>query len=95
MSDEPIPQWAIDRAIELTTAIPGVGSVDLAAATFPSVRAFARYVAAHEEAPVDPLLEKVRVAWAAASNDPADEDFFVTFAAELARRGLEIREVQP
>lgn len=42
-----IPQWALDRVYELT----GFGS---------SWKAFARYIAQHEQPPVDPLLLEAR-----------------------------------
>lgn len=59
---EEIPQWAKERACELANAAWGRGnrfdtdSVDF----WPSIRAFARYIAQHEQPPVDPDLVKAR-----------------------------------
>ena len=49
MSDE-IPQWARDRACELANKEPWR----------PAIAAFARYIAQHEQPPVDPDLETAR-----------------------------------
>lgn len=60
------PEWAIQRALEIlyadyqASALPTVDNV----ATYPSMYAapikVARYIAEHEEEPVDPLLLKAR-----------------------------------
>lgn len=50
-SDGVADDWAIDRALELS------GSESR---TDPRVLAFARYIAAHEKPPVDPILIKAR-----------------------------------
>jgi hypothetical protein len=81
-----IPQWAKERAIELADAedwekVPALAT------------AFARYIAEHEDPPVDPLV-------AALSPMCGFVWFDVNQLAErlnesLAERGLEIREVQP
>jgi len=65
MSDE-IPQWALERAAELANKEGGeVGAAsdaytpDGVACTYIG-RTFARYIAQHEELPVDPLLSEAR-----------------------------------
>jgi len=63
---EQVPGWAIERAQILTIrdCIPGEYY------THGVARAFARYIAAHEEAPVDPLLIEAReIAAMAAERD--------------------------
>lgn len=58
MADE-IPQWAKERAVELSNArYPD--SVDMGSFELESLRAFAAYIAAHEEQPEDPLLIEAR-----------------------------------
>lgn len=61
-----IPQWAKERATKMCNAevrsdgYSGTRRVDDYWRRFPSFRAFARYIAAHEEPPVDPLLIEAR-----------------------------------
>jgi len=55
------PDWAMVRAAELA----GVGKIEVTANAFAQACSqmqvgFARYIAAHEEAPVDPLLIEAR-----------------------------------
>jgi hypothetical protein len=58
MSDE-IPQWAKERACELSGASVWIpADVDLNNNS--ALTALARYIAAHEEPPVDPLLIEAR-----------------------------------
>jgi hypothetical protein len=62
MAQDDIPQWAQERAAALAN---GARSVARYAPEYkaghcagtPSLYAFARYIAAHEEAPVDPLIK--------------------------------------
>jgi hypothetical protein len=61
MSDE-IPQWAKERACELANSMKPLSVLwiveDIPAAS--TLTALARYIAAHEEPPVDPLLIEAR-----------------------------------
>lgn len=61
MSDE-IPQWALERAAELANKEAGVtGGFTAAYMTEADLgRAFACYIAQHEEPPVDPMLIEAR-----------------------------------
>ena len=80
MSD--IPLWAIERAQDLFHhEQPEITPLQWR-------KAFARYIAAHEEAPVDPLVEALRPSVANA------EQFAEVLRRNLAKRGLEIRPVQ-
>lgn len=54
-----IPEWAKERACELSNAIDDAAFITRDC-TFGPMLAFARYIAAHEEAPVDPLLIEAR-----------------------------------
>lgn len=53
--DAEIPKWAVERAEELAAAEAEGGTT-----WTPLADAFARYIAAHEEPPVDPLLVEAR-----------------------------------
>ncbi len=57
MSDD-IPQWAKERACELIDNEHPSWWKYTPVATSPDLRAFARYIAAHEEEPVDPDREE-------------------------------------
>jgi hypothetical protein len=70
MSDD-IPQWAKDRACEIAKA-SGVTPGGARDADFAWGRAFARYIAEHEEPPVDPLLVEAREIAAKARPDYAE-----------------------
>ena len=66
MADD-IPQWAKDRAVELSRSewsYPGTRGIIRAEVfsnpSYPACIAFARYIAEHEEPPVDPLLIEAR-----------------------------------
>lgn len=85
MSDNP-PDWAIERAQVLINAacIPGEHY------SFGAERALAQYVAAHEEPPVDPLLECLRETFGGCA-----PEFFSAFKAALDWRGLEVVEKKP
>lgn len=104
MTDEPIPQWAIERAKALSTAVlrEECPTGEILSGSFdgrnPCATAFARYIASKEEAPVDPLTAKVGEAFAEIwdSNEyGTKEQWAEAMQAQLAKRGLEIREVQP
>ncbi len=60
MSEE-TPQWAKERACELiNNEHPGWKYTPNEVSISPALRAFARYIAAHEEEPVDPDLIEAR-----------------------------------
>lgn len=88
MSDD-IPGWAVDRVQEMLRGDWGSGCH----ASSSVVQTFARYIAEHEEPPVDPLVAAV---CAATDFDNIDEarKFAAELRAQLAHEGLEIREVQ-
>lgn len=81
-----IPEWAADRASRLFCAEreerPDAGSTTV------WQDAFARYIAEHEEPPVDPLKECLAETYGAAA-----PEFVSAFKHALAKRGLEIREM--
>lgn len=101
-----IPQWAIDRVVEL---VNNDGS-NYKAARFATEehclgysigKVFARYVAAHEEAPVDPLEEAFTASIENARADGADDEAaghhqaaFHYLRAHLAKHGLKIVEAE-
>lgn len=58
MSALETPKWAFERAFVLANA-DGVPATDLSTWTA-AINAFAAYIAAHEEPPVDPLLIEAR-----------------------------------
>ncbi len=58
MSAPDIPEWAMERAFALANA-DVVPTTDLSTWTA-AITAFAAYIAAHEEPPVDPLLIEAR-----------------------------------
>lgn len=79
-----VPEWAVGRAYDLARDFTDdryVGEGHLA-------QAFARYIAAHEPAPVDPLrvavIEAEKVA--ASSDNRTDDDYWDNFAAALRAR---------
>jgi len=91
-----VPDWALERAKELHRAAGG--------ATTPMAHAFARYIAAHEEAPVDPVDHAIEgaLSFAAADSifsvndelfqsDGADlREFIAKFRDQLSKRGIEL-----
>lgn len=102
-----IPKWAAERAVELvdqeaphrfTVAAGWVGCP-----SNPTITAFARYIAEHEQPPVDPLLVEARKIIAkhferdglsSAARDAragkSDHVAAVKAAYEALRRGIEI-----
>ncbi len=66
MSDKEIPMWAKERACELANAEDHRMSPPVAAAWkvsdrgYPTLTALARYIATHEQPPIDPLLVEAR-----------------------------------
>lgn len=91
MSDNP-PDWAIDRALRLTSGEHGAAEEGYDAAAvkanqvgFPTTFAFARYIAEHEEPPVDPLQECLRETFGAAA-----PEFVAAFKEALEKRRLQV-----
>ena len=84
--DEDIPQWAKERAADLADAVmntgPGIKWKHLE--HYACGQAFARYIAEHEEPPVDPLLEACRKV--GIGRGVADD-----LRTQLAFQGLEVR----
>ena len=97
MSDLP-PDWAIEKVKQLHRKEGG--------ATVPMAHAFARYIAEHEEPPVDPLLVEARNICASRWDDKFlpiakdiaedfrlgrhDDDEGVEMVLRALRRGIEI-----
>ncbi|WP_324695442.1 hypothetical protein [Novosphingobium sp. RL4] len=105
MAEQLPPEWAIERAIELgdNPPSPNVKQVVESPHAYHGYIAFARYIAEHEEAPVDPLLIEARALVAARYNDSfGAEHKAATLAGEddssepirncliALRRGIEI-----
>ena len=76
---EQVPDWALERAKELHRAAGG--------ATTPMAHAFARYIAAHEEAPVDPLLIEAREIVAVWLENNPNKAFRDKWTPENTRKG--------
>lgn len=72
------PEWAMDRVNEYDDG----SHTGLR-------RAFARYIAAHEDPPVDPVKEALAEAYGSAA-----PEFVAAFKAAIAKRGLQITEAQ-
>jgi hypothetical protein len=96
MSDE-IPQWAKERACELANAIHEYPrfTVDHLDRDWPSLQAFARYIAAHEEPPVDPVIDAIEDALAQFYKGPGQTwPGTMTMASaiidEFTKRGIEL-----
>lgn len=92
------PAWAVERAKQLHR--------DEGGAVVPMVRAFARYIAEHEEAPVDPVVLEARnlasdLGWYQANSlgqlHSGAFDNTTTQQGLIAaiRRGIELGKVQP
>lgn len=110
MSEEFPPDWAIERAYSLTIAEPGAnhGGYSLSIVKrdylgFPTTIALARYIAEHEEAPIDPLLiEAVEIAGFAFDDFSSDDfksgrvekDPKVDMCLEALRRGIELGKAE-
>lgn len=98
MTDD-IPQWAIDRARQLSTVVlreqsptgevlPGSFDGRNVCAT-----AFARYIAEHEEPPVDPLHKEACKLIEDWYNAPRHgPNICINFALLALKRGIEIGE---
>lgn len=87
MSD--IPDWAIARACDLYNESRDTFWVPDLNKGSPVVRAFAAYIAEHEEPPLDPLIETLKAElpdtlgrWAHSA--------LVMLAVNLRKRGIEI-----
>lgn len=94
MSDD-IPKWALERAGVLMgyKNPPGVG--DSWWWTWECSRAFARYIAEHEEPPVDPFKLVVKQAYDATTAEAFGYDKFVDrLVLELRQRGMELAREQ-
>lgn len=88
---ENIPDWAIERAIELCgNQHASTGKVKRCPAGFASLLSFARYIAEHEEAPVDPLIAEATAIWAEYAAGP-DEAMILA----ALRRGIELAKDTP
>ncbi len=98
-----IPVWAKARACELVRVENPDADVQPEDHFPPFARALARYIAAHEEAPVDPLLIEAREIAAQAYSNRRDHDFAgwirrgdkdsiyeVQVALAALRRGMEL-----
>lgn len=86
MGEEAIPKWAAGKARSLADAETTSGDIGdeaslLALACYRA--AFARYIASHEEPPVDPLLIEAREIVAQAQHDWPDNPWHLNEAAEL------------
>lgn len=92
MSDD-IPTWAKERAAALIDKWVGepVSSSEYIRCRI-VLEAFARYIAAHEEAPVDPLLNEAREIVRASypEMDPNYTGRRVTVALAALKRGMEL-----
>jgi len=92
MSDQEIPEWAFTRVVRLANPTWDSDTIR----NHPITVAFARYIAQHEQPPVDPLEE----AFAAAFADTNIGQIggwaipFARFKAELAKRSIEIAKEQ-
>ena len=100
MADD-IPQWALERACELRvkepadTPITAERLAELARRSpqgYATVKAFARYIAAHEEPPADPALEATKRALRDAYGGAAPE-FVSAFLTALAFEGFQIAKI--
>jgi hypothetical protein len=106
-----IPQWALERAAERVMAEPGKGGhYDVhGIAAYDAGRAFARYIAEHEEPPVDPLLVEARevaAQWFESMRQGRseqseltrrgedDNSFWVQIALAALERGMELARAQ-
>lgn len=89
-----IPQWAVERALELLSVDDADGPWTTERhGTLPAVTAFARYIAAHEEAPVDHLYEALKAVVELGRYDTREQTDLLRRA--LALRGLKIVEEKP
>lgn len=88
---EDIPMWAKERACGLVNT--GAGDTPYEPSDVfrgnPAIHAFARYIAKHEEPPVDPLLGVVEEAIAGTAEKGA-----LQLREALAKRGFKIVEAQ-
>lgn len=84
------PDWAIERARELIGMqfVDDLDRIKDCPNEHPSSLAFARYIAQHEDPPIDPLVEALRETYGGAP------EFVDAFRKALANRGLEIREIE-
>lgn len=84
-----VPEWAINMVPKFVGAesLHHQGSLD----AYTTLRtAFARYIAAHEPEPVDPLREALVEAEkvAASGDNRTDDDYWDNFAKALRQRGV-------
>lgn len=89
---EEIPQWAKQRACELANAVSGFSQWkrhEVGKVGYPTLTAFARYIAQHEQPPVDPDLVKAREICARVAEELAKHEFFegMVWAADY-RKGF-------
>ena len=83
-----IPDWAWDRAKRMIDGQPNTGpGWAKSLAPIGAVRAFARYIAEHEEPPVDPLLIEAEQI---VDKHTYTHDGLRYAVAEALRRGIEI-----
>ena len=101
-----IPEWAKKRACDLVNTCrdvhsskyhPGMASPS----RFPTLFAFAKYIAEHEEPPVDPLLVEARELCAQFSHykkgyisGACDAHIEVRIALMALKRGIEMGEMK-
>ena len=97
MQNEKVPAWAFARANELAVKYgmeDEKGRVFDGPYTRPLQVAFARYIAEHEEPPVDPLVEALDEAFEAtktlSDTRPHRTKFAELFREALAKRGIEL-----
>jgi hypothetical protein len=89
-----IPQWAEERAREEYARALRPGAVTYDCIAFWEF-AFARYIAEHEDPPVDPIAEAVFEALLMNGKHIDGDKLIARIRAQLQARGLKIVEAQP
>lgn len=88
MQNEKVPDWALERAVGLYHHEP-VASSDIAVVY---KHALARYIAEHEEPPVDELYEALKAVVEMGRYDTREQTELLR--SELKDRGFEVRKIE-
>jgi hypothetical protein len=91
------PEWALDEALRRCGVAPDQKPLsDWRDATYATVvRLFALHIAAHEEPPVDPFAECIKLILGGFEGERHAQQYADSLRDEMAKRGLKIVEANP
>jgi hypothetical protein len=87
------PDWAIERALTFAPSGPTLADVKRHWPGHTTIIAFARYIAKHEQEPVDPLYEALKAVAELGRYDTREQTQLLR--GELAKWGMAVVDIAP